>query len=324
MKKSVFLCLLTGYILICCTVTSLWVEKQMTLIGRVSALRNNGGPFAMEIPLWQSWPEGDRYHVFCVETVEDSDGVRRDVVREVSDQDYTIRQDDVIELYFTGSCRILYAASRYPTPGETIVLRDEEMTEHTVLVWAQDGSGLETPSQGEVLASADSACLLRVSAKSPVLEKELLHRVYPAWDGQSSLMAIDLMDLTQFLRNLPQVWAAAVLMAVGLAWFFWAWGRKRGGLLALPFLTPLGVWLLLRGCALPGSLLPDANILDFTHYGNLLDTLRQNSLAPALEALLQTSLRQAKTQCAVFSAVGVFLILLPVLTVFPGFFRKKK
>lgn len=327
MKRVFFLWFLAAYILVCCTVTSTWVEKQMTLSGRCFFRRgNHDAETIVEIPLWMGWNDGSSIHLFYTETVTDEDGAERYVVREYGDRDFSVRrEDEILEVYATGEIRILYAATRFPLPGEAVILQDAEPSEHTVLVYAPDESYLDAPtgSSVETLAYSDSARLLRVKANVSSAEKELTHLIYPAEDRWLSLRAIDLSDATAFLKNLPYVCAAALLITVGLGWTLWAWCCRRGRLLVLPFLAPAGVWLLLRNCTLPGTLLPDTNILDFTHYQITSTMLRQTGLAPDLVSLLRASLQQAKMQCIILMVTAVLLILFPMLTALIRFYRAK-
>ena len=324
MKRTFFLWFLVAYILVCCTVTSMWVEKQMTLSGRCALRRGNYAETIVELPLWMGWNDGNSTHLFYVETVTDEDGAERHVVREYADRDFSVRPEDgILEVYTTGDCRILYAATRFPLPGETVILRDAEPSEHTVLVYAPDESHLDEPtgSSVETLAFSNSARLLRVKANVLSTEKELTHLIYPADDRWLSLQAIDLEDATAFLNNLPYVCAAALLITVGLVWTLWAWYCRRRRLLVLPFLAPAGIWLLLRNCTLPGTLLPDTNILDFTHYRITLTMLRQTNLSPNLESLLHASFQQTRTQCIILMVTAALLMLAPMLAALIRFYR---
>lgn len=327
MKRVFFLWFLAAYLLVCCTVTSMWVEKQMTLSGRCMIRRGNDTEAIVEIPLWMGWKDGDSIRLFYAEPVTDEDGTEQYIVREFADRDFSLRPEyEILEVFASGEIRILYTASRFPSLGETVVVQDAVPSEHTVLVYAPDKSHLAEPtgSNVETLAFSDSARLLRVRANVSSMEKELTHLTYPAENRWLSLRAIDLADAEAFLKNLPYVCAAALLIIVGLVWTLWAWYCRQGRLLALPSLIPVGIRLLLRNCALPGTLLPDANILDFSHYRFTLSMLRQTGLAPTLESLLQDPLQKAGTQCFICLMTAVFLMLFPMLIALIRFYRGKK
>lgn len=318
MKRNAYLCFFVAYFLVCCTVISAWVEKQMTLTGRVITRHSSVRNSTMEIPLWQAWYDGNEYHLFCVQTMRNEDGVEREVVCEISDHDYSIRADGVIDYRFIGECRILYAASRYPSHGETVFIREEETVVHPVLVCTKDGSSLNEPSGGnvETLAISDSARLLRVPTKTPFIEKELTHILFLTDDPWTYLHAIDLSDVKMFLDALPCVCTVVLLMVIGLGWALWAWGCNCKRLLILPLVIPVGIWLLLRGCNLPSSLLPNSSILDVAHYRSIQTAVARAFSAPYLKVLLGTSIRQARIQCVFRTMVAVLVTLIPALTIY--------
>lgn len=317
MKKMIYACFLLAYLLVCCTVTSVWVEQQMTLTGRVMTykLGREGFTYA-QIPLWMAWRTGGQYHLFSVETETGDDEVTRDVVREISDKDFSVNETEgYLQFPIVKECRILNAASRFPTAGEYVTVLDEKLSKRQVLVFTPDRSTIGNPTGGnfEIRAYSDNARLLLVTTRSPMMEREQLHILYPAENRWAALRAMDLADMRMFLENLPHVFAAILLMIVGFFWALWAWLRDRRALLALPLLIPGTVWFLLRNCTLPSSMLPARCIVDFAHYRTTSTLLRQTHLSSLIKVLLRLPIQQAKTRCVVIAAAAVFLLVLPLL-----------
>lgn len=318
MKKTAFACFVTAYILVCCTVASAWVEQQMTLTGRVMCLSQTKRSVRyVEIPLWMAWHADGKYHLFSVEAETGTDEITRDIVREISEQDYSVNeQEGYLSLPIVKDFRILYAASRYPNVGETVNIAEGKTAERLVLVFTPDMGCIGTPAAGksQICAFSDTACLLQLTENTPFLEKEQLHALYPTAGSRESLRAVDLTDTQTFLENLPPVWAAVLLMTVGLFWALCAWLQNRKMLLVLPSLTPWTAWLLLRESVLPTSLLPVRCILDLDHYRTIQNHLRLSGLYPVIQRFLSATIRSVQFRCAAIAVIAI-LLLLPILVV---------
>lgn len=312
MKRTICICFLIAYLLVCCTVTSFWVEKQMTLSGRTILLKGNSDKMnSAEIPLWEAWQSGGKYRLFCVERQADDSGAERTVVREISDLDFSVDPiQNILLLHYYGNCQILYAANRLPVNGEAVNIRSEPPEESQLLLYSPDGA-LPLPAGGQypMLADSDSACLVAVKRNSPYLEKDLLHMLYPEGVPGEAPRTLDLRDAARLLDNLPGLWAAFLVLLSGLVWTAcaWTWNRRR---LLLPApLAPIGVWLLLKGAALPGSLLPETCILDMGHYRQLLTQVRQSGVFPDVKLLLGDSWQKMILSCAAITLIGLFLFV---------------
>lgn len=312
MKRTICCCFLIAYLLVCCTVTSAWVEKQMTLSGRTILLKAYGDKMcSAEIPLWEAWQSGDDYRLFCVESQADDSGAERTVVREISDLDFSVDPiQNVLLLHYYGNCQILYAANRFPVNGEAVNIRSESPEESQLLLYSPDGTlPLPTGGQYPMLADSDSACLVAVKRNSPYLEKDLLHILYPEGVPGEAPHTLDLLDAGQFLCKLPHLWAAFLVLLSGLVWTVCAWAWRRRRLLLPAPLAPIGVWMLLKGVTLPGSLLPETCILDMGHYRQLLTWVKKSGVFPEVKQLLRAACQRMLLQCAVLTLIGLFLFV---------------
>lgn len=321
MKRSFYAIILLIFVLVCCTVTSTWVEQQMMLTGRITKGGKDSEIRDVQLPLWKAWHSGLEYHMFQVVTETDSNGAVNDVVREISNRDFSVfldfemPPDGAVTTYAHGESRFLHAASRMPTDGEKVEIPKVETRESQVLVWDPAQAWMTDPTNGnaEILDEAEFARLLRVTQNTPFLEKEQLHSLYAKDHCWESLRAIDLTDVRTLLENFPYVWAAALCLLVGLFFLLWAWIRNRRWLLLPVLPVPVCVWLLLRHCNLPASLLPSTSIFDFAHYSSVFNSLWQTGLASQVRSILQDCLQQTKNQCILLTVGAAALTLLPAL-----------
>ncbi|MGN1027439.1 MAG: hypothetical protein ACI4P4_13680 [Faecousia sp.] len=275
MKKKV-LCFfsLVLYLLIACTLLSGKIQEEMITqveIGPVNT-RAPHEQVTRELPGRMIFTDETGNHVYeVVDGTGWEDGPR---IRE--EGSWSLSGDGVVSIPGYPDSRYVTSASRQPQPGERVeILGKPEWTDDRYLAIYDDGvpEGYPLPSGTEDMVQSEQAMLLTMTG---VITPFMEHRAKTmSMITDHARHIFSLTDVEQFFAQLPNVTAVILTLAAGLV--FWAhacclsfrgegggWLTKQDVGIVAATLCLLPV--LLRRFDFPASLLPEENILQWSHY----------------------------------------------------------
>jgi len=349
MKKKV-LCIfsLVLYLLVACTILSVKIEDEMMTEIYTYRKSNRGfsaGPAALPMNLlYQVDYQNHVYHL--KEGTGWNTGMR---VEELADHNYTVGEKLMLQDTFS-DWEFVALASRQPRVGEPVkiigelgsgdIAELETAPADYLVVYPEavpDVQMLLTPMQMELYEQTpelsdllpDGGSVAARGDRAMVVHLEQAPVVYTANSAGQALSKVELpgwqvynlADVESFLRQLPLIAVAAVIMLV-LPLGLWACGcilsrndwenriliRINGGLVAA---LTVGSVFVLRAIDLPASLLPLDIIFDSTHYNQVFGGIfaAMEDLGSAGGAMLQLAARMARSAMGVL-AIGVAVTVL--------------
>ena len=289
------------------------VEEEMVTIAEVREANAANGK-SVSIPKSAvEWEGGDgEYHLFIV--VEGSgwqEGLR---VSEVPPQYYDFGPGHVT-LGPGATYRYIYSASKRPNLGGAV--RTVELTKGTesYLIWSPEPieNKDSLPKYFDVAAITDNAILFNMKGASLPFFAHTLQNRFSATMGEE-IRIYSMTDAQQFAEMLPKV--LPILMILICAMILWGvnWcaSRKRGSGKAVWIVNTLlivGLFVSIPWFAgrfdLPASLMPQDNILDFSHYSETFGRIT-GPLDEMGVTTIRDGLSQAGKTCA--KIVGLSLL----------------
>lgn len=274
MKKNVLrIFSLLLYAMIVCTILSVWVEREMTTLARISEREYSGKSF--QLPRTVLFADDEGEHLYrAVNGYGWNNGLQ---FNELPEDSWSAAPMNGI--YYNGveyTYRFVMSASRQPQGGAKVTPVDAfEQRSDRLLCTFPHGipEDFELPKEATILAQSDTAVLIESpSVKTPFFE-------HSARGLSESLRSADriysLADVRQLLDAVPFLIFSAILILIGF--LLWAVTcilsihtdhHKKLIIASICLIVAIlcGLAVLMNAIDLPASLMPPDHIYHLNHY----------------------------------------------------------